>query len=350
MDEAQSNRYTTGHVRNPLTVISRFAAVAEISGTAVLPFIEPANQATYIWFLMLFPAFLVGLFFITLNFNHKTLYAPSDYKNQNHFLHLFGITTEDERRDKLQAELQEETPVPPGPPMPDPQAPQGQEISAQMPCEPEKPTGPSGCDDKTPHPDHSDADTSKHNDAEETSPAMSSGQDSNQASATTLNLDEIKKQDRKNLMKKLGDIENRALAKLHTATKITFDRNLKIETPHPNQPIIFDGLSISPEEVHATEVKYFDTKGFSVNRILPTLHQAAQAAQLIKLSISRRFIFHLVIVVNKPLDGKQADIISSACQRVASAMGLTTNVYVIEADKLLSNEPYTFYERGYPKG
>ncbi len=73
-------------VSNPLTVISIFAGIAEISGTVVLPFIAEQNQSTYIWFLMIFPIILVILFFLTLNFNHKKLYAPSDYQNDSSFL------------------------------------------------------------------------------------------------------------------------------------------------------------------------------------------------------------------------------------------------------------------------
>ncbi|MGH1461110.1 MAG: hypothetical protein ACRBB6_03650 [Neptuniibacter sp.] len=75
----------TGIVKNPLSVIAIFAGVAEISGTGVLPFIAPANQELYIWFLMLFPFTLVLLFFGTLNWNHKALYAPSDYKSDESF-------------------------------------------------------------------------------------------------------------------------------------------------------------------------------------------------------------------------------------------------------------------------
>lgn len=52
-----------GHIKNPLTVIAIFAGIAEISGTIVLPFISEENQATYIWFLMSFPFFLVLVFF-----------------------------------------------------------------------------------------------------------------------------------------------------------------------------------------------------------------------------------------------------------------------------------------------
>lgn len=76
----------TGIVKNPLSVIAIFAGIAEISGTGVLPFISPENQWLYIWFLMTFPFTLVILFFATLNWNHKALYAPSDYSSDESFL------------------------------------------------------------------------------------------------------------------------------------------------------------------------------------------------------------------------------------------------------------------------
>ncbi|WP_318426853.1 hypothetical protein [Photobacterium leiognathi] len=75
----------TGVVKNPLSVIAIFAGVAEISGTGILPFISEDNQKIYIWFLMSFPFTLVLLFFATLNWNHKTLYAPSDYESDESF-------------------------------------------------------------------------------------------------------------------------------------------------------------------------------------------------------------------------------------------------------------------------
>lgn len=98
-----------GHIKNPLTVIAVFAAIAEISGTTILPFIAQENQATYIWFLMLFPALLVGLFFLTLNFNHKVLYAPSDWKDETNFFRLFSKATPEEQERKLKEEVTEET-------------------------------------------------------------------------------------------------------------------------------------------------------------------------------------------------------------------------------------------------
>jgi tetratricopeptide (TPR) repeat protein len=75
-------------VSNPLTIIAIFAGLAEIGGTVVLPLLEPETQRLYVWFLMLFPALLVALFFITLLKNHRVLYAPSDFSDENHFLQI----------------------------------------------------------------------------------------------------------------------------------------------------------------------------------------------------------------------------------------------------------------------
>lgn len=96
-----------GTIRNPLTIIAMFAAIAEISGTLVLPFISGENQATYIWFLMIFPLLLVILFFLTLNFNHKVLYAPSDYQNEENFLKFFVEGSPTQTASKLKADALE---------------------------------------------------------------------------------------------------------------------------------------------------------------------------------------------------------------------------------------------------
>jgi hypothetical protein len=39
-----------GHIKNPLTVIAIFAALAEVSGTVVLPFLDKETQHVYVWF------------------------------------------------------------------------------------------------------------------------------------------------------------------------------------------------------------------------------------------------------------------------------------------------------------
>ncbi len=77
-----------GHIKNPLTVTGIFAGITEAFGTSILPFISIANQTILVWFLIIFPILLVLLFFLTLNFNHKVLYAPSDFRKDQAFLDM----------------------------------------------------------------------------------------------------------------------------------------------------------------------------------------------------------------------------------------------------------------------
>lgn len=77
-----------GKVSNPLTIIAIFAALAEVAGTVAISVVNDKLQFTFVWFVMLFPVLLVVLFFLTLNFNRKVLYGPSDFKNQEHFIHI----------------------------------------------------------------------------------------------------------------------------------------------------------------------------------------------------------------------------------------------------------------------
>ena len=73
-------------ISNPLTIIAIFAALAEVAETIALVGVDKEVQKIFVWFVMLFPTILVVLFFITLNFNHYVLYAPSDYDSDNTFL------------------------------------------------------------------------------------------------------------------------------------------------------------------------------------------------------------------------------------------------------------------------
>ena len=62
--------------KSPLTIIAIFAGIIEASALASLPFLGEDSQSTYTWFLVGFPFFLTVLFFLTLNFNYKSLYSP----------------------------------------------------------------------------------------------------------------------------------------------------------------------------------------------------------------------------------------------------------------------------------
>ncbi|CAH6896269.1 conserved hypothetical protein [Vibrio chagasii] len=73
-------------IKNPLTIIAVFASIVEISGSIVLPNLEPEIQGLYVWFLMLFPSGLVAAFFVVLWFKNTVLYAPTDYRNDQSFM------------------------------------------------------------------------------------------------------------------------------------------------------------------------------------------------------------------------------------------------------------------------
>ncbi|MHA7128690.1 hypothetical protein [Algoriphagus namhaensis] len=73
------------NISNPLTIIAIFAALAEINATVSIGLVDKELQSVFIWFVILFPTLLVSLFFLTLNFNTKVIYAPSDYKDDQSF-------------------------------------------------------------------------------------------------------------------------------------------------------------------------------------------------------------------------------------------------------------------------
>jgi hypothetical protein len=86
-------------IRNPLTIVALFAGLAEVFSCLALPRLTPDLQSLFIWFVMLFPSVLVVLFFATLNWNHKVLYAPSDFKSDESFLRTFRQDAERIRSD-----------------------------------------------------------------------------------------------------------------------------------------------------------------------------------------------------------------------------------------------------------
>ena len=91
--------------KNPLTVIAIFSILTQASASVSLPYINKENQEIYVWFLVAFPIALVILFFITLNFNNKRLYSPSDFSNEENFLesNIHAIQPGKECHDSLPA-------------------------------------------------------------------------------------------------------------------------------------------------------------------------------------------------------------------------------------------------------
>lgn len=62
--------------RHAVTPVSIFAGMVEVTGAIVLPSFSPDLQGVFLWFLILFPVLFILLFFGTLNFNPRVLYAP----------------------------------------------------------------------------------------------------------------------------------------------------------------------------------------------------------------------------------------------------------------------------------
>lgn len=88
-------------INNPLTIIAIFAALAEINATVALGLIDKELHYIFIWFVICFPTILVILFFLTLNFNTKVMYSPSDYSDDRNFMDsLFGNYYGDKKENK----------------------------------------------------------------------------------------------------------------------------------------------------------------------------------------------------------------------------------------------------------
>lgn len=73
-------------ITNPMTLIAIFATLSETSAAISLPFLDDDDREYYLWFLISFPFYLLLLFFITLNFNYRSLYSPSDFRKGKHFI------------------------------------------------------------------------------------------------------------------------------------------------------------------------------------------------------------------------------------------------------------------------
>lgn len=85
-------------INNPMTVIAIFAGLSEASAAISLPFLNNEDRAVYVWFLISFPFYLLFLFFITLNFNYRSLYSPSDFGKDESFLKAMDNDDRDNKR------------------------------------------------------------------------------------------------------------------------------------------------------------------------------------------------------------------------------------------------------------
>ncbi|OGS72654.1 MAG: hypothetical protein A3F91_06995 [Flavobacteria bacterium RIFCSPLOWO2_12_FULL_35_11] len=72
--------------------------MAEVNATIAIGLVDPSLHSIFIWFVMGFPTVLVILFFLTLNYNTKVMYSPSDFKDDKTFVQsLYGKINSEEK-------------------------------------------------------------------------------------------------------------------------------------------------------------------------------------------------------------------------------------------------------------
>jgi len=73
-------------IKNPLTIIAIFAGLTETVGTIAISLTSSLNQTILTVFVVAFPFTLVLLFFRVLKKDPTSLYAPSDFINEEHYM------------------------------------------------------------------------------------------------------------------------------------------------------------------------------------------------------------------------------------------------------------------------
>lgn len=95
-----------GFAKNPLGVIGLFIVLVYGFACLVLGLgarqLEQTERLPLIWFIVVFPVVILGVFYRLVTTHHKKLYAPSDYKDER----LFLTPQSDERRsERLESEV-----------------------------------------------------------------------------------------------------------------------------------------------------------------------------------------------------------------------------------------------------
>lgn len=96
-------------VRNPIGVIGLFVLLVYLVGTAILPLssVDLSNDQKWVLivFVVGFPVLILACFLFLVIRHHHKLYAPMDYRNEEHFLQT--LPAEQQRR-RLEAEIEGE--------------------------------------------------------------------------------------------------------------------------------------------------------------------------------------------------------------------------------------------------
>lgn len=282
-----------GHIKNPLTVIAIFAGLAEISGTVVLPFIAPEIQRTYVWFLMLFPAFLVGVFFYTLHKSPASLYSPSDYQNEDNFVKSVRRITPDELTTKWQSEAKEV----------ESDLNKDHHDASQL----ESPVTPSKNEFRV-----EDAAASKH------------------SYLVHTDMPWAKQKLKTQILSNVAAAEKLAVTRLSKELGIGFRTDVHFALD-VNWNMSLDAYADVGETTHFVEVKFFATSSIDVTRFYKVLDFAREVTTRLKRS-NRALLVHLFIVSNADVEAlKQAE---AHLQGYASRLGVAIKVHTAQMAEL----------------
>lgn len=98
-----------GWIRNPLSIVALFISL--IYGMSALLFgtsvgrLSPDNQSVMVWFIIIFPFAVLGVFAWLVAKHHQKLYGPSDYRSEDVFASTFQPATFKEIARKLEADV-----------------------------------------------------------------------------------------------------------------------------------------------------------------------------------------------------------------------------------------------------
>lgn len=79
-------------VKNPLTMVSVFAAISEVAMAYVITTLPDKLQEIFIWFVMGFPTVLVFIFFFILYKKPAVFFSPGDYKKEELYVSSIGLS------------------------------------------------------------------------------------------------------------------------------------------------------------------------------------------------------------------------------------------------------------------
>lgn len=256
---------------------------------------------------MLFPTVLVGVFFLTLNFNHKVLYAPSDYKNEDNFLKLFGKASTEEAEEKLRGELEEVVEAAKAEEAEEVKETKKDEVAEKVIEERDKTLGISTTEIKR----------------------MKWESHLNNLTSQLWQRD---------LIANVTLAEKLSINKLSKDLGFEFKTNIALKT-NSNRKIVFDAFAMHNAVAHAVEVKLFKNIHVNPKRFERMLLESESMVTRYDGGItSEKFILHLVVV----LDNSKVDInkVKETFNRYLEKYKVNVMLHVFRMEDLLNGYQY----------